>query len=30
MLSFALLILLIPLFSRLNTWRVRALEQKDS
>jgi putative tricarboxylic transport membrane protein len=30
MLSSALLILLIPLFSRLNTWRVRALEQKDS
>ena len=30
MLLFALLILLIPLFSRLNTWRVRALEQKDS
>jgi putative tricarboxylic transport membrane protein len=30
MLSLALLILLIPLFSRVNTWRMRALEQKDS
>ena len=30
MLSFALVILLIPLFSRFNSWRLRALEQKDS
>jgi putative tricarboxylic transport membrane protein len=28
-LCFALLILLIPLFSRVNTWRMRALEQKE-
>jgi len=28
MLSFAVLILLVPLFSRFNTWRLRALEQK--
>jgi TctA family transporter len=30
MLSFAVVILLIPLFSRFNSWRLRALEQKDS
>ena len=30
MLSFALVILLVPLFSRFNSWRLRALEQKDS
>jgi putative tricarboxylic transport membrane protein len=29
MLCFALLILLVPLFSRVNTWRMRALEQKE-
>jgi putative tricarboxylic transport membrane protein len=29
MLSFALLILMVPLFSRFNSWRLRALEQKD-
>jgi putative tricarboxylic transport membrane protein len=30
MLALAALILLIPLFSRLNTWRIRAMEQGDS
>ena len=30
MLALALLILLLPLFSRLNTWRLRAMEQEES
>jgi putative tricarboxylic transport membrane protein len=30
MLCFALVILMIPLFSRFNSWRLRALEQKDT
>jgi hypothetical protein len=30
MLALALLILMIPLFSRFNTWRIRALEQEES
>jgi hypothetical protein len=28
MLSFALLILLIPLFARLNAWRLQAMEEE--
>jgi len=30
MLALALLILLVPLFSRFNTWRLRALEQEET
>ena len=30
MLALAVLVLLIPLFSRINTWRLRAMEQGDS
>ena len=30
MLALAVLVLLIPLFSRFNTWRLRAMEQGDS
>jgi hypothetical protein len=30
MLSLALLILLIPLFNKVNSWRLRALEQNEA